>query len=591
MRHRLSFLTLLLLFFLLAVSRSFAEQGQYRSKILLTPAGEIGQGAELSIEELEQQIDSIEQPYARSSAGRHLARHYVEQGDYDKAIAYYREALLAEGLSAVANREMLRELAQVYLLQKDYAAAAQALEQVLAIDLLPETTDFLLLAQANYHLRNYVAVVAALDKIEQSGLTLDPAQLGQALALYYQAGAFAQSERILQRLLEVEPNEPRHWHLLASVYLQQDKKRQALDQLTLARRKGVAFSDDDILLLADLYAVNQNPYDAADTLRAALQRQELEGNGANYRKLFEFWFQAREPAKARQALSQAAKLSGDTELYLYLAQLQMEERDWAAMQQTMLSACGQQLQDRFVGRANLLLGVSQLKLGDDAGARRSFINATLIGGVNAQAAQWLKFMDAAPATQAELRRIVGICYGASDKRLKSAGVAPGAEGVAGMAGEDADSWSELQTKTVPPVHLFTAQYREPLEELVSALRSRLVKMNISLVKSGGAVEGPVHLLFSGDPAAQSPGEGTWRIGLPTSASVSGKGRFRSRSEGAFKCAYMTFAGAAEELPAAMQDLATAVAASEYTATGDVRVLLMQGSSEKNPRLELQIGIR
>ncbi len=581
MWHRLSFLTLVLLFCLLAVSRSFAEEGQYRSKILLTPAGEIGQGAELSIEELEQQIGSIEQPYAKSSAGRHLARHYVEQGDYDKAIAYYREALLAEGLSDVANREMLRELAQVYLLKKDYAAAVQALEQVLAIDLLPATTDFLLLAQANYHLRNYVAVVAALDKIEQSGLTLDPAQLRQALALYYQAGAYAQCERILQRLLEVEPNEPRHWHLLASVYLQQDKKRQALDQLTLARRKGVAFSDDDVLLLADLYAVNENPYDAAETITAALQRQELEGNGANYRKLFEFWFQAREPAKARQALSQAAKLSGDTELYLYLAQLQMEERDWAAMQQTMLSACGQQLQDRFVGRANLLMGISQLKLRDTDGARRSFINATLIGGVNSQAAQWLKFMEAAPATQEEIRRIVGICYGSSDKRLKSAGTSRNAQSADDL----------LQTKTVPPIHLFTAEYREPLAELVSSLRSRLVKMNISLVKAGGTVEGPVHLLFSPDVKGELSEEGSWRIGLPTKGSVSGKGRFRSRSEGEFKCAYMTYAGAPQELPMVFKRLVAAVQASEYTATGEVRMLLSQDSADSSPKFEWQIGIQ
>ena len=266
---------------------SQGEEGQYRSKIRLDSGNELAQGAGISVKELEQQISSIADPYANASAGRHLARHYVEQEQYDKAIDFYQTALRSKGLDDIANREMLRELAQVYLLQKDYAAAAQALEQVLAIDLLPETTDFLLLAQANYHLRNYVALVAALDQIEQSGLSLDTTQLRQALALYYQAGAFAQSERILQRLLEVEPNEPRHWHLLASVYLQQDKKRQALDQLTLARRKGVAFSDDDILLLADLYAVNQNPYDAADTLRAALQRQELEGNGANYRKLFE----------------------------------------------------------------------------------------------------------------------------------------------------------------------------------------------------------------------------------------------------------------------------------------------------------------
>ncbi len=54
------------------------QQGQYRSKVLITPGGEMDKGAELSIEELEKQISSIQQPYAKSSAGRHLARHYVE---------------------------------------------------------------------------------------------------------------------------------------------------------------------------------------------------------------------------------------------------------------------------------------------------------------------------------------------------------------------------------------------------------------------------------------------------------------------------------------------------------------------------------
>ena len=76
-----------------AVTR--AEQGQYRSKVLLSPDGEMNRGAELSIEELEQQIKAIDQPYAKSSAGRHLARHYVEQGEYDKAIEYYQTALAA----------------------------------------------------------------------------------------------------------------------------------------------------------------------------------------------------------------------------------------------------------------------------------------------------------------------------------------------------------------------------------------------------------------------------------------------------------------------------------------------------------------
>lgn len=203
---------------------ALAEDGQYRSKILLVPDGAWAAGTELSIEQLERQMGSIEDAYAKSSAGRHLARHYVERKEYDKAIGYYKEALLVEGLSPIANREMLRELAQVHLLRKDYATAAQTLQQALAIDLVAEVADYLLLARAQHHLGKYVDVVATLDGMRQAGLALDVVQMRQALALYYRAGAYAQCELLLQRLLELQPDEPQHWTLLASVYLQQDKK-------------------------------------------------------------------------------------------------------------------------------------------------------------------------------------------------------------------------------------------------------------------------------------------------------------------------------------------------------------------------------
>ena len=54
-------------------------------------------------------------------------------------------------------------------------------------------------------------------------------------------------------------------------------------------------------------AVNGNPYGAADTLRQALQAGEIPATAANYRKLFELWFQARESRQASAALIQAAR--------------------------------------------------------------------------------------------------------------------------------------------------------------------------------------------------------------------------------------------------------------------------------------------
>ena len=571
------------------VPAGLAEQGQYRSKILLNPGGAIDKGAELSIEQLEQQIDSIEQPYAKSSAGRHLARHYVEQGDYDKAIAYYRDALAAQGLSDIANREMLRELAQVYLLKEDYAAAAQTLERALQIDLLPEVTDYLLLAQAHYRMGKYVAVVATLDRIQDTGLSLDTVQMRQALALYYRAGAYAQCERLLRRLLELEPDDPQHWHLLASVYLQQDKKRQALDQLALAREKSVPFTEPDILLLVDLHGANDNPYGAAEILADALAQQQVKASGANYRKLFEFWLQAREKDKAGKALHKAAQLSGDTELYLYLARLQMEQRAWQPMYQTMLAACARQLPDRYVGRANLLLGISQLKLGDEQAARRSFINATLIGGANIQAGQWLQFMEAEPATEDEVRRIVGICYGAQDKRMQAASSSPGGAAAREITSEAA-SPEAIRIKTVPPLRFYYAEYDLTPQQLAEKMQSLAVRMNVSLVKSGGSADGPLHIIALGE--AVTEGEvPALQLALPARGSARAGGKYRIRRSDAFKCAYLEYEGEGAGLVSAWTRFAGALQAAGHELTGERRLVIPAGANAGGTlKTELQVGI-
>jgi tetratricopeptide (TPR) repeat protein len=563
------------------------QQGQYRSKVLITPDGAMDKGAELSIEELEKQISSIEQPYAKSSAGRHLARHYVEEGEYGKAIEYYRTALAAQGLSDVANREMLRELAQVYLLSEDYAAAAKALERALHIDLVPEVTDYLLLAQAHYKMRKYVAVVATLDRMEAKGLTLSTVQMRQALALYYRAGAYAQCESLLRRLLELEPNSPDNWHQLASVYLEQNKKRQALDQLTLAWEKSVPFSERDILLLVDLQAVNKNPYGGAELLTEAMAQGKVKADGANYRKLFQFWLLAREKDKAGQALIKAAQLSGDIELYLYLAQLQMEQRDWQPMHQTMLAACTDQLQDKYVGRANLLLGVSQLKLGDSAGARRSFINATLIGGANAQAGQWLEFMNAEPTSKDEARRIVGICYGAQDKRAKVAS-APMA-GSAVTAGKDVAepaAQNDIQIKTVAAMRIFYARHDIPLAELAAQLRSLAVKLNVNMVKAGGSAAGPLQIISTGKAAEGD--QASFELAIPTRGSPTARGKYRVRKLASLKCAYLVHEGPGEELLAAGIDLAQALQAAGHELTGERRMVSV--GSGGSLKIELQLGI-
>ena len=342
--------------------------------------------------------------------------------------------------------------------------------------------------------------------------------------------------------------------------------------------------------MASLQAANKNPYGAAEVLEDALASQAVSQTATTYRRLFEFWLQAREQERARKALQRAARLSGDIDLYLYLAQLQMEEQEFDSMYQTMLQACGKPLPDKYVGRANLLLGVSQLKLGDEAAARRSFINATLIGGVNAQAAQWLRFMNGPPATEDEISGIEGICYGVNDKPLQAARnpVVSNVETAVDSPAADGPS-KPFEIKTVAPMSLYYLQSTKPLEETMASLKGTLIKLYVSLAKSGGSADGPLQIILTGDPRSDAGVE--VELGAPFRGSVSGSGRFGVRSTQPFKCASTVFEGKGEALAAALAQLAEAVQEAQLEFTGETRIVVPQGNSADTLKAELQIGIR
>ena len=406
----------------------------------------------------------------------------------------------------------------------------------------------------------------------------------QAVALYYSAGAFLQSEALLRRLLELEPDNPDNWHQLVSVYLQQNKRRQALDQLVLAREKGVSFSEEDLVLLVDLHAVNKNPYRAADTLQRGIAAGEIKGDARSYRKLFDLWFMARENERAQKALQQAARLSGDTELYLYLAQLLIEQRDWQALHETMLAACDKQLEDRFVGRANVYLGISQLKLGDEAGARRSFLNATLITGANVQAGQWLEHMEAAPPTRDEARQIVGICYGSMDKQLEDKGQGLANTAVETASGEDVG----FEVKDIRAQRIFYREYSMPLAELAEETRSLAVRMGVELVKAGGSVDGPVHIIAA-KPLPEE-GEPAWQLALPTAGSPRASGRYKVGSAPACRCATVKVEVEGGALLDQWLRFSQKVQDAGHQLTGERRIIIAQGP-DNGVSLEFQLGIQ
>lgn len=591
-------LALVLLCMLLLSQGSAAEA--YRSKVYLDPNKKLNETANLSLQDLERQINNMTDAYGKSSTGRYLAHHYVNQKEYAKAIEFYNTALDAEGLSHVANQELLKELAGVYVLQEQYQQAITTLKRLQTLD----TASQMLLAQSYFGMKDYLSTVETLDTIEMTERDLTENQLNQMLALYYKAGSYPQSEKVLQRLIELYPQSFKYWRQLTSILLAQNKHPQALDQLALARQKKLPFESQDILLLADLYVANQAAAKGARALEHAVASGEIENSEQNNKRIFEYWLQAREKEKAAITLKRSINQIQDFDLFIRLAQLQMEQADWQDMNRTMLTACRNVLDDKYVSQANLLLGVSELKLGDKASARRSFINATLLGGKGKKARQWLDFIDAEPPTEDERSEITGPCH-PRDRKVRYAKTSRSPkvdiETVA-VANNDQTVASDehvigaVNTKTIEAQSLYGLNLTVKAEEIAASIKKNAFRAGVALVKSGGTINGPLHILFEGGASEDALAEGeplNFRLAFPYKGKPRNKGSYRAKKAPAFKCAYLTFNGTAEETPAAWGSLIKQAIAAGYTPTGESRMILTMNASDPTaePAYELQLGIQ
>lgn len=200
-------------------------------------------------------------------------------------------------------------------------------------------------------------------------------------------------------------------------------------------------------------------------------------------------------------------------------------------------------------------------------------------------------MNAAPATEDEARRIVGICYGADDKRLDASPALEQVTVESPVNSSVADAApTAFEIKTIPPMSLYYLQSGKPLQELVASLRATVISLYVSLVKSGGAVDGPLQIIVSGDLQGQEDGL-TVQLGSPVRGPARGSGRFSVRTTDAFKCASQHFEGERQELRPALVRLAESVRAAQHEFTGEIRIVIPQNNNSGMLNAELQIGIR
>ncbi|EKF9565867.1 tetratricopeptide repeat protein [Vibrio cholerae] len=264
----------------------------------------------------------LSRSYDRAYVARMLGVLYWQNEQIPAAIASLKLAVESNELQddqAWTTRKMLADL---LISQQEYRPALKhyyTLAQAIPADQKGDEL-WLRISQLHFQMQEWKAVLNGMQQYAQFQ-TKDA-----VLPLSLQLGAQLNLEQwkpgilTLKRLLVLEPQKTEWWRQLVSLELRVGQKKEALSTLALAKMQKVALNQQDLRLLAQLYAQNGIPERAAqvmESLDEAQSNQQLITERAIY------WQRAKEWDKAIATWRLAA--TKDAKYHWHVAQLLLQE--------------------------------------------------------------------------------------------------------------------------------------------------------------------------------------------------------------------------------------------------------------------------
>ncbi len=388
---------------------------QYQSNELLESKGQSKQVVK-SIVELEAELSSLSDAYSKDSTARYLARHYAQQNNkisVNKAIEYYRLSLAGDGLSIYAQQATMLELLTLFFQHKLYQDFSQGFDQYLILKGQPTPALNIKAMLSYYYLKQKKTAVNLAKKLfrdyDSQLIQLQLTELNQILFILYNLADFLTSIKVQQSIVLLDPYSVDQWLRLSKLHMKNNKPDQAAEILLLMAQKGLLLEQHDFLLMIDLIHNSGNAFIAARLMQELIDDFKVDHNLDNFDRLFKYWYLAKETDKAALALKMSLKYDDGIKRYLDLAEIYYQQKKWADMNSVIKQGCIVKVAREDTGRANLLLGISELKLNNYDKAISAFYNATLISGRVSEAITYLDYLEVDVRDKSRYETISGVC--------------------------------------------------------------------------------------------------------------------------------------------------------------------------------------
>ncbi|MCW8872614.1 MAG: tetratricopeptide repeat protein [Xanthomonadales bacterium] len=320
---------------------------------------------------------------------------YFLQERYPDAIKAYDQVLATPGLPEALLLSTLKTKAQLHFTEEDYEAALKVVRQLLAAIPEPSADVLMIEGQALFQLGRYddalVPIKSAIDMYREQGQIPRENWLLLLRVIYFEQKEYELMIDVVKELVAYYPKDT-YILTLAGIYSELGDTKKQLALTEVLYEKGMLNTSSHITNLANLYLLHGLPYKAAALLDKEMKTNIVESNERNLRLLSQAWYQAREDEKAIPPLERAAEMTNDGELYIRLAQANLNLENWseaASAVEKGLKAGGLKRNDT----ANIMLGMALFNQKRLEQARRAFERAASDSRSQRAATQWIAYVD------------------------------------------------------------------------------------------------------------------------------------------------------------------------------------------------------
>jgi tetratricopeptide (TPR) repeat protein len=341
---------------------------------------------------LQKLLFSVKRSYEKAYVLGTYAYLYTSLKDYARAIKHFNAALELKVLPESTQKNMLFNLAQLYIITEQYDQVIDTMKPWIAHAEKPNCDAYIILGNALTQSGRYHE---ALEPVKRAiELSEEPKEnwYQLLLAIQYQLEEYAECVHTLGRMICLCPNKKTYWMQLSSIYLCLKDHDRSLAILEIAYRLNFFKNSKDFIRLAQLFMYCGIPHNAGRLLEKGLKEVRIEDSEKNWQILSNAWAQAKETELAIQALEHAAKRSDKGDLYVHLAQLKINQEKWSEAVTALQAAFKKNITKRK-GNAYLMLGLAYYELKDARKSRNALLEAVKFKETKKVANHWIEQLE------------------------------------------------------------------------------------------------------------------------------------------------------------------------------------------------------